>query len=74
MRVAEAIRLARAHYSSETGKRRFTSECVALQIWELQGDFGKMQGGPKAYPCQKRPNLNRLGGVSLLQEQGGYNF
>ena len=41
-----------------------------LQIEELQGDFDRMQGGPQAWPRQKRLNFNRLDGVSLLQEQG----
>jgi hypothetical protein len=44
--------------------------CLSLQLGELQGDFDRMQGGPKLGPFQKRQDLNRLDGVSLLPGAG----
>ena len=66
-----------AGYSSETGKRRFVSECVvvdavtcqpvsSLQFWEMQGDSDEMQRGGTSNPAKSYQFSRACIGLSLL--------
>jgi hypothetical protein len=45
---------------------------LSLHFWEMQGDFGKMQGGGKHNPAKSCQISKAWIGLSLIQEQGGY--
>jgi hypothetical protein len=69
------------HYSSETGKHRFSSDCVvvdaapiepvsSLHFGQMQGDFRKMQGGPRRNLAKSHQISIAWNGVSLLKRAG----
>jgi hypothetical protein len=70
-----------AHYSSETWKRRFAPDCVvvdaapiepvsSLHFGQMQGDFRKMQGGPRRNLAKSHQISIAWNGVSLLKRAG----
>ena len=46
---------------------------LSLQFWEMQGDFGQLQGGAKPHLAKSHQISRVWMEVSLLKEQGDYH-
>ena len=59
-------------FSLDGGGRSRIRTRLSLQIPEMQGDLGEMQGGVRRHPAKSSQISKAWVRLSLLEEQGGY--